>query len=238
MSNNALHTISLFDWARFDGVKFNRSDEEFRELFLVLDKSMRYLHKQGFYITSFDPRDIDLVDGDINSIRFNKFESIDNNFDTNTITCSDINICASLQIGFYTQTLLVLDENKLKEKFDEFANSIPDEDVPYYRGVIQRNANVYLCDFVLEKRNRDLKNLQKELASENKDISLEEPAPVNEDVLINKKRNDDIYKDLIAKKKIKVFSDKAYVYALVLPTIILSLGVIVILISFILNLFG
>ena len=73
MNNDKLHTVNLFEWTGYDGVKFTRSDEELREVFLNEDKSMRYLHDNDFFIESFDPRDIDLVDGDINCIRFNKF---------------------------------------------------------------------------------------------------------------------------------------------------------------------
>ena len=235
MKNDELHTVNLFEWTGLDGIKFTRSEDELRTLFLNEDKSMRYLHDQGFYIESFDPRDIDLVDGDINCIRFNEFGSIDDINDKDFFVNSDINVSACLQIGLYTHTLANLDDKKLKENFDEFSMYLPEGDVSYYRGIIQRNASVYLCDFAVEKRNRDLKNLQKELSENGQDNNYEEVAPVNEDTLTNKVINDKIYKDLIAKKKTKVFRDAAFVYSLVLPTMIVSLAVVICLISFIFN---
>ena len=56
-----------------------------------------------------------------------------------------------------------LNPDFVKENFDEFAQFIPSGDVPYYRGVIQRGASVYFCEFALEKRNRDLADLEKQL---------------------------------------------------------------------------
>ncbi len=238
MNDDKLHTENLFEWTGYDGVKFTRSDEELREVFLNGDKSMRYLHDNDFFIESFDPRDIDIVDGDTNCIRFNEFSKIEHGYEKDSIIQSDIFINACLQIGLYTHTLANLDDKKLKENFDEFATYLPEGDVPYYRGIIQRNASVYLCDFAVEKRNRDLKNLQKELSEDGKDSTFEEPSPVNADALTNKVINERIYKDLIDKKKTKVFKDAAYVYVLILPAIILSLAIIISLISFALNYFS
>ena len=45
MNNKDLHTINLFEWTGLDGVKFTRSEEELREVFLNEDKAMRYLHE-------------------------------------------------------------------------------------------------------------------------------------------------------------------------------------------------
>lgn len=235
MNNKDLHTINLFEWTGLDGVKFTRSEEELREVFLNEDKAMRYLHENGFYVDSFDPRDIDLVDGSKNYIRFNKFSKIQNSFEKNSITTSDIFISACLQIGLYTHTLANLNEDYLRKNYDEFSKYLPSDDVPYYRGVIERDANVYLCDYAIEKRDRDLKNLKKELGEEN---TVSEAAPVSEEILINKDINDLIYADLIAKKKTKGISDFAFVHILVLPTIILSLGIVICLLSLALNLLG
>ena len=238
MNNNNLHTVNLFEWAGEDGVKFTRTEEELREVFLNEDKAMRYLHENGFFVESFDPRDIDLVDGSKNCIRFNKFSKIQNSYDKDNIIRTDIFINACLQIGLYTHTLANLNDSYLKENYDEFAQYLPTIDVPYYRGVIQRNAQVYLCDFAVEKRNRDYRELQKELAGDEKNVTYDEPSPVSDDMLINKEINDVIYADLIVKKKTKGISDFAFVHVLVLPTLILTVGILICLLSYVLNLFG
>lgn len=235
MNDKDLHTINLFEWTGLDGVKFTRSEEELREVFLNEDKAMRYLHENGFFIESFDPRDIDLVDGSTNCIRFNKFTKIQNSYEKDSITNSDIFISACLQIGLYTHTLANLNDEYLKKNYDEFSKYLPSGDVPYYRGVIERGASVYLCDYAIEKRDRDLRDLQKELGEES---NVNEIVPVKDETLINKDINDLIYADLIAKKKTKGISDFAFVHFLVLPTIILSLGIVICLIAFALNLLG
>lgn len=236
MNNDDLHTVNLFEWTGLDGVKFTRSEEELREVFLNEDKAMRYLHEEGFCVDSFDPRDIDLIDGSKNLIRFNKFSKI--NEDKNRIVNQDIYISACLQIGLYTHTLSILNEKYLKSNYDEFSKYLPQSDVPYYRGVIERNAGVYLCDYAVEKRNRDLRDLQKQLSDENEQVKFDEPAPVNNDELVNRTVNDRIYKELINKNRSKGVSDFAYIHILLLPTIILSLGIVICLVTYVLNLLG
>ncbi len=238
MNKDNLHTVNLFEWTGQDGIKFTRTEDELREVFLNEDKAMRYLHENGFFVESFDPRDIDLVDGSKNCIRFNKFSRIQNSYEKDSITNSDIFISACLQIGLYTHTLASLNDQYLKDNYDEFAQYLPSGDVPYYRGVIQRNAGVYLCDFAVEKRNRDYRDLQKELAGDEKNIQFDEPAPVSDDELTNKQINDVIYSDLIAKQKTKGISDFAFVHVLVLPTIILTIGILICILSYVLNIFG
>ena len=238
MKNDELHTVNLFEWTGYDGVKFTRSEEELREVFLNEDKSMRYLHNNGFCIDSFDPRDIDLVDGSKNLIRFNKFSKFENVADKDSVINRDIFVNACLNIGLYTHALSSLDENYLKNNYDSFAQYLPESDVPYYRGIIQRGAGVYLCDYAVERRNRDFIALQKELSEEDQNSPVEEIAPVNEDELTNKVVNDQLYKDLMAKKKIKGVSDFAFIHILLLPTIAITFGIIACLISFLLNILG
>ena len=53
-------------------------------------------------------------------------------------------------------------EDFLKLNFDEFAKFLPDGEAPYYRGVIQRNAPVYLNEFLNEKAKRELEKYKDE----------------------------------------------------------------------------
>ena len=46
--------------------------------------------------------------------------------------------------------------------FDEFSKFVPEGQGPYYRGVIQRNAPVYLNEFLEEKAKRELEKFTKE----------------------------------------------------------------------------
>ena len=218
-----MHTTDLFKWTGYDGVKFTRPEEELKEVFINQDKAMRYLHSQGFRVESFDPRSIDLVDGSKELIRFNKIHQMSERDNVDEIIREDILTDAFLQIGLYTHTLAHLSEGFLKEHYDEISQNLPSDVVPYYRGVVTRGAKVYLGDFLKEKSERDYNALKKELG---------------EEVLTNKQINDMLYKELLEKKKIKRFSDFAFVHVLLLPTLMLAISIIICLIYFAFNIIG
>ena len=128
----------------------------------------------------------------------------------------DIYNSSYIQIGIYTKCLYWLNQNYLKENFDSFAQFLPEGDVPYYRGVIERGASVYLCEYDLEKRKRDLAALEKEVGGEGvTDTSHLNKVDVNENI------NAVIYRQINKK------SDAAYVYFLVYPAIMFTLSIII-----------
>ena len=96
-------------------------------------------------------------------------------------------------------------------------------------------TKIYLCDFTIKRNNNELEKLKKELGEESTD---NEEITVSNEELINKDINDIIYADLISKQKTKGMSDFAFVHVLILPALVLSIGIIICLISFALNLFG
>ena len=51
----------------------------------------------------------------------------------------------------------------LKTKFEEISFSIPEDDLRYYKGVLVNNLKVYLGEFDVERRKRDIAKL-KEMA--------------------------------------------------------------------------
>ena len=114
----------------------------------------------------------------------------------------------------------------MKENFDSFAQFLPDGDVPYYRGVIERGASVYLCEYDLEKRKRDLAALEKEVGGENvpTDTSHLDKVDVNEGI------NSVIY------RQINKTNDAAYINFLVYPAIIFTLSIIIAIIVRVLSL--
>ena len=129
----------------------------------------------------------------------------------------DIYNSSYIQIGIYTKCLYWLNQNYLKENFDSFAQFLPEGDVPYYRGVIERGASVYLCEYDLEKRKRDLAALEKEVGGEGvpTDTAHLNKVDVNEDI------NSVIY------RQINKRSDAAYVYFLVYPAIMFTISIII-----------
>lgn len=233
-----MHTTDLFKWTGYDGVKFTRPEEELKEVFINQDKAMRYLHSQGFRVESFDPRSIDLVDGSKELIRFNKIHQMSERDNVDEIIREDILTDAFLQIGLYTHTLAHLSEGFLKEHYDEISQNLPSDVVPYYRGVVTRGAKVYLGDFLKEKSERDYNALKKELGEEVSADDMDKFDNVGEEVLTNKQINDMLYKELLEKKKIKRFSDFAFVHVLLLPTLMLAISIIICLIYFAFNIVG
>ena len=103
----------------------------------------------------------------------------------------------------------------MRENFDAFCMYIPEGDSPYYRGVVQRNAAVYFCEFAVEKRNRELKELESQLGD--KSIVI----PNNNDDITNNKVNDKIY------RQINGLNDNAFISWLVIPTVILIVLILV-----------
>ena len=131
----------------------------------------------------------------------------------------DIFNSSLLQIGIYTNSLKYLKPEFLRENFDSFAQFIPSGDVPYYRGVVQRGAAVYLSEFAEEKANRDLMDLEKQLDeggnSTNKTLVKASDKRIDVDS-VNSKINDQIY------KQINGMNEAAFVNSLLIPAIVIS----------------
>ena len=67
-----------------------------------------------------------------------------------------------LALGTYNSCLDYINpENKsvLKEVYPDFSSFIPDEVKPYYKGIFERDAGVYLCDYVDARRQKDINDL-------------------------------------------------------------------------------
>ena len=140
-SNATYDSVSLESW-----IKVRHSEDEMREVFLNMDRAMKYVHDRGYCVKSFHPREIELMNHELNQIRFKTLlEMPTSPLERKRFIKEDIYNSSYIQIGIYTKCLYWLNQNYLKENFDGFAQFLPDGDVPYYRGVIERGASVYLC---------------------------------------------------------------------------------------------
>ena len=88
-----------------------------------------------------------------------------------------------------------------------------------------REASVYYCEYILEKKKRELKELEKEVGE--KETSLVDD--YSEGDMTNKKVNDIIY------RQISGINEAAYLNILVVPVIILLLFIIIMVIASIIN---
>ena len=166
---NYVNTTSLMNW----WFESNHSDSEKRQLFLYLDFAMRYVHDRGYCIKTLDPREIEILNDSINQVKFNVLLPMPENRQKELMN-EDIFNSSPLQIGLYyslsKDTLFKMNADFVKENFDQFVPFLPENDVPYYRGVIERNASVYFTEFELERIKRENANLQKEINElDNKD---------------------------------------------------------------------
>ena len=139
----------------------------------------------------------------------------------------DIFRSSFIQIGMYTNSLNYLNPEFLKENFDSFAQFIPQDDVPYYRGVVQRGAGVYLYEFFLEKRKRELEDLGKQVGDVSAEITaINETSPAE---LTNTKINNQIY------RQINGVDQAAFLNMALIPIAILVLLCIIMSIVLIIN---
>ena len=209
-NKNEIEKCTLFEY-----VSEHHNDEDMRDVFLNMDIAMKYIHEHGYCIEVFYPNKIEVLQEMPDHIQFdNLMELSKDSAKRKNMIKEDIFNSAFLQIAFYTNTIKSLTPEFLKENFDEISRFLPEGDVPYYRGVIQRGAGVYFSEYALEKMNRDLEQLERELGdSDNSELSSGERITLDE--LDNDKINDKIY------RQINGLRDVAFVNRLVIPSLIL-----------------
>lgn len=222
-NNNSVESVTLLEW-----VNSHRSEEEMRSIFLNMDRALKYIHDHGYCIDVFYPTEINVLNNDDKYIQFKKLVELSKDYEiSKEMIKEDIYRSSVIQIGLYTNSLNHLNPEFLKENFDAFSQFIPNDDVPYYRGVIQREASVYYCEYALEKSKRDMEDLEKQLGESNTNVEVNS----NQDIT-NKKVNDLIY------RQINGVGEAAYLNIALIP--ILILGIISIIMSIVLltNLIG
>lgn len=218
--------ISLNAW-----VSSFRDDEEMREIFLNMDRAMKYLHERGYCIRTFDPNHIMILNNATNQIKLEPMEMPKDSVEQRKIIKEDIYNSSFIQVGIYSNCLPYLNKGFLKSNFDNFAQFVPEGDIPYYRGVIDRGASVYFCEYAMEKVNRDLAAMEAELAANDGINKSTIPQKKKyDDTGINDKINDSIYKEIS-----KVRREAAFVNFLLFPTSILILGMIFTVIAWIMS---
>lgn len=145
--------ITLADWFRD-----SHTTEEKADIIEKIDASLNDYHTNGFNILSFNPNDITIdIDDDLR-IGFLSYSEDS----SDSYVADNIHSAGVLAFSIYMERDLFQHEDFLKLNFDEFAKFLPDGEAPYYRGVIQRNAPVYLNEFLNEKAKRELEKYKDE----------------------------------------------------------------------------
>ena len=226
-----VESITLNEWL----MKYHLPDE-LQDLFVNMDLAMKYIHDQGYYITSFALDSIELLNNSIKQVKFDEVEEMPLNFSQQKeLVHNNVFLSTVLQIGVYAKCLQYFTDETmqfLKENFDQFAIFLPEEDVPYYKGIVERGATVYYSEYVGQRKIRDLKNLEtqfendgggkdtgKSLVKKTGNYTAEDLVPQNTH------ENEMIYANL-AKK------DAAFARALIYPVLILLFGLILLLLCY------
>lgn len=218
----------LLDW-----IQSHHNDEDMREVFLNMDIALKYIHDHGYCIEIFHPSRIEILNDQVDHIQFeNLMELSQDPVTRRNMIKEDVFNSALIQIGIYTNTIRSLTPAFLRENFDEIARFLPEGDVPYYRGVVQRGASVYFNEYALEKMNRDLIQLDKQIQESEGGHSLQkENGHYTSEPLSNDRINDDIYKQINGMK------DVAFVSYLLVPTIAFISLFLIALVGWIISLF-
>lgn len=226
-----MESITLQEWL----TKYHLP-EDLQNLFVNMDLAMKYIHDQGYYIESFALDSIELLNNSVKQVRFNRLEEMPYNFATQKdIVRNNIFLSAVLQIGIYANCLQYFRTETmdfLKENFDQFSIFLPEEDVPYYRGIIERGASVYFSAYVGERKKRDLTNLEKEFGDETRAdghgkamIKKSGNYTASDLVPQNVKENEIIYASLSKK-------EAAFARSLIYPILVLLLGLTILLLTY------
>lgn len=230
---NNYDSISLDIW-----INNHPSEEEMRVVFLNMDMALKYIHDHGYCIDVFYPTEIEILNNELDHIQFKKLVELSKDpSNRQNMIKEDIFNSSLMQIGMYFyseglglsiyEILASLKPEILKENFEAYSEVIPNGDVPYYRGVILRGASVYFNEFAIEKRNRELLELEKELGE---DKSKVKALTIDKKAEYTNKINDAIY------RQINGLKDAAFINTLIIPTVILMIGVIIALILWFISL--
>lgn len=220
-SGNFQDTITFSEW-----LSFHHKEDDLREIFLNVDRALKYIHEHGYCIKSFHPDYIYVLNNQIDHIKFNDIMGLPQDYsEKKEWIKQDIFNSALIQIAIYSNCLSYLKPDFLKENFDSFAQFIPEGDVPYYRGVVQRGASVYFSEYAFEKSNRDLTNLESQLNDGGSDASksmvLSNGHNVGLQPISNDKINNQIY------KQINGINEAAFINYLIIPIVAVAMIVMI-----------
>lgn len=155
--NNSNDIYTLKEWLALHNIKSSEGVEKLKSIFSNMDREMKELHSNNYYIKSFNVNNI-LISGDY--IKYTDIGILDSDYRRDYIN-KNIYYLACLQLGIYSDCLEYINpENKkyLKEEFDSFSIFLPDDIMLYYKGVFVNELNIYLDDFLRAKIRREMGN--------------------------------------------------------------------------------
>lgn len=137
--------ISLSEWTK-DSRDLDVDSKS--ALFYRIDNTMKDLHKNGIYITNFDPNSIIIGDDKIVFKNLNYYNTA--NRSSNIV--NNIYSLAALTVGAYIGYIGPIHSEKyrtyLKDNFNDYSYLFKKEDIPYYEDVLKEGHYSYYSDYV------------------------------------------------------------------------------------------
>ena len=233
---NSTNSITLAEW-----LSGSYDSESVHTLFINMDKSMKYLHGKGFCVSSFNPANIEILNGSLQQIKFDEIEAMPTDSATvqKEFVRDDIGRSALLQVNIYFYYGSRYDfpgkrffgPDFIKDNFEQFAVVLPDDDIPYYKGIFERKAAVYFSDYSFQKDKRALEGIENELAATDGGkgralVKSNDLSTLDNYDSTNSRVNDNIY------KQINSMSDAAYVSFFIIPFLVAIVGFILMLVAY------
>ena len=96
MEKRKFDSVSLDEW-----LYFHTSEEERREIFLNMDKALKYIHEHGYCIEVFYPTEIQILGDQIDHVKFNELMQLPfNEKDRRTMINEDIFRSSLIYLSF------------------------------------------------------------------------------------------------------------------------------------------
>lgn len=212
-----------------DFVKYESNDDNMPKLFYNMSATMKYIHKHDYYIKSFNLSDINIIDTEnLSPIQYEKIEKIEE--EKEKIINSNIHTLALLQLGAYSKTLDHFNVNFAEKNFEEFELFIPENDIPYLKGTIQRNSPVYYCDFVDARNKREMEKIE---TVTGKTSSFDGGRQISKSTAVGRamtdKETEKLYKNSLEDRQ------AAFTTFLILPLTMILLGIVLSIIALIIH---
>lgn len=143
-------------------------NDEYQQLFYLMDYTMRFIHNSNFYISKFDYDRIIIgeEEGKDSYVAYQDIDPIlDEEMSFEVIEQNKVNFTL-LQIGLYSDTISYAKDNYLsfvRENFDQFLMFVPEEDVNYFKSMILYDGHIYYSDYCDARNQQELTNITKSL---------------------------------------------------------------------------
>lgn len=143
-----------------------------QKLFYNMSKTMEYIHSKDYSISNFNPKEIEILDVEkLGPIQYNMVSRIPKEIKQDVVANNIYNL-SFVQISTYSNiNLNDLKPTFLKENFSSFEQFLPEDDVPYLRGVIERGSTIYYYQYVDEKNKRQIEMLNNQVGQNNEMIN-------------------------------------------------------------------